>query len=378
MKKIIRVLILSFCALSCATSKNAPVKQIKSLKFIGEYLLPDKTDFAGTRVGGLSGIDYNPADSLYYLISDDRSEYNPARYYTARIVLSEKGIAGLRFVNVVSLRQKSGSLYPSREQDSLYVPDPEGLRLNVKTGEIVWSNEGERIVRNGYAILQNPSVNLTGKNGLLKDTFVLPPNLHVSAREAGPRRNGVFEGLTFADDFKALYVNVEEPLYEDGPRAGLNDSTAWIRIIKYKVQTKSPVAQFAYRIDPVAREPIPKGAFKINGVPDILAVNNHQLLVTERSFSSGYRTCNVKVYLAEITGAEDVSAVASLNERPPGKWLEKRLLLNMDDLGINVYNIEGASFGPRLPNGKRSLLFVADDNFSGEEKTQFLLFEIEE
>lgn len=375
---MIHVLFLSFCALSCATSKNAPVKQIRSLKFIGEYLLPDKTDFAGTRVGGLSGIDYNPADGLYYLICDDRSEHNPARYYTARIVLSEKGIDSVRFLNVVSLRQKGGALYPAKERDSLHVPDPEGLRLNFKTGGIVWSNEGERIVGNGYAILQNPSVNLMGKDGWLKDTFPLPPNLRVSAKERGPRRNGVFEGLAFADDFKTLYVNVEEPLYEDGPRAGLNDSAAWIRVIKYDVQTESPLAQYAYRIDPVAKEPIPKGAFKINGVPDILAVNHHQLLVTERSFSSGYPTCTVKVYLAELSHAEDVSSVASLKERPPAKGLKKTLLLNMDDLGINVYNIEGASFGPRLANGKRSLLFVADDNFSGKEKTQFLLFEVEE
>jgi hypothetical protein len=53
------------------------------------------------------------------------------------------------------------------------------------------------------------------------------------------------------------------------------------------------------------------------------------------------------------------------------------MLFNMDVLGREIYNIEGATFGPLLPNGKRTLVFVSDDNFSAKEKTQFLLFEVE-
>jgi len=34
------------------------------------------------------------------------------------------------------------------------------------------------------------------------------------------------------------------------------------------------------------------------------------------------------------------------------------------------------TFGPDLPNGHKSLLFVADNNFSPLEKMQLLLFEI--
>jgi len=377
MTKIIPAIIVSCFLLSCTTQKKASTKSINGLKFIGEYLLPDKTDFKNTRVGGLSSIDYNPGEKLYYFISDDRSDSAPARYYTARIFLSAKGIDSLRFADVVFLRQRNGSVYPNKNGDSLHVPDPEGLRINRKSSELVWTNEGERIVRKDYVILQDPSVNIMRKDGQLLDTFFLPPNMHVTATESGPRRNGTFEGLAFADGFETLYVSVEEPLYEDGLRAGVNDSTASIRFIKYNVQTKKPLAQYAYLLDPVVREPIPKGSFEINGVPDILAVNDRQLLVTERSFSNGYLTCNVRVFLVDTNDGEDVSNVTSLKASPQKNFLQKRLLLNMDKLGINIYNIEGATFGPRLPNGKQSLLFVADDNFSGREKTQLLLFEVE-
>jgi hypothetical protein len=49
----------------------------------------------------------------------------------------------------------------------------------------------------------------------------------------------------------------------------------------------------------------------------------------------------------------------------------------MDTLQRWTDNVEGATFGPLLPNGKRSLIFVADDNFSKLGRNQFLLFEVE-
>jgi hypothetical protein len=48
----------------------------------------------------------------------------------------------------------------------------------------------------------------------------------------------------------------------------------------------------------------------------------------------------------------------------------------MDDLGIYIDNVEGVTFGPLLPNGHKTLIFVADNNFSADEKSQLLLFEV--
>jgi hypothetical protein len=45
-------------------------------------------------------------------------------------------------------------------------------------------------------------------------------------------------------------------------------------------------------------------------------------------------------------------------------------------MGIYIDNIEGVTFGPDLPNGHKTLIFVSDNNFSKEQKTQFLLFEV--
>jgi len=372
----LRFLAISLFLISCTSQKSITLTNKSQLKLLGEYDIPFNQVFNNTTIGGLSGIDYDPKHQFYYLICDDRSAINPSRFYSAKIYFTTKGIDSVKFVSVYKLLQPGGTVYPNSKQDPYHTPDPEAIRYNPKTNQLVWSSEGERIIRNDISVLEDPSVRIVSREGNYIDSFVLPPNVHMQAVEKGPRQNGVFEGMSFSNDYKTLFVNVEEPLYEDGPRAGLHDSSGWIRLIKFDVKTRKPQAEYAYKIDPVAYPANPIGAFKINGVPDILAVNNHQLLVIERSFSTGRLPCTIKVYLAELNGASDVLNTISLKNgtfRPA----EKRLLLNMDDLGIFVDNIEGVTLGPKLSNGHSTLVFVSDNNFSKEQVTQLLLFEVQ-
>lgn len=370
-------LLLLSAIFSCATKRAANPTSISGLHFLGEYTLPHKMMFEGTTVGGLSGIDYNPVKDEYYLICDDRSDLQPARFYTAKILVRESGIDTVLLTAVTTLLDAKGSPFPNKLRDSLHVPDPEALRFYPEGQLFAWSSEGERNVQKEKRILEDPAIYLSNLTGRVVDSFALPANLRMQAVEKGPRRNGVLEGLALSPDHQTLFASVEEPLYEDGPRAGLEDSSAWIRLLRFDVQAKKQVAQYAYRIDPVSEAPVPAGAFKVNGVPDVLALNAHQLLVTERSFSTGKPTCRVQVYLAELEGVEDIAGVASLKENPPVRPVRKRLLFDFNSLQRWVDNVEGASLGPRLPNGKPSLLFVTDDNFDPKERTQFFLFELQ-
>ena len=74
--------------------------------------------------------------------------------------------------------------------------------------------------------------------------------------------------------------------------------------------------------------------------------------------------------------ATDVQNLPLKNATDKFTPASKKLLLNMDALGIYTDNIEGVTFGPTLPNGHRTLLFVADNNFNFVEKSQLLLFEV--
>lgn len=371
-------ILISILFFSCSPTLPAQKESSKKpLTFLNEYVVPFNLEFENTTIGGLSGIDYDAGKKLYYLISDDRSDKNPVRFYTAQVVINKNKIDTVIFTGITFLKNMMGNFYPNSRQDAVHTPDPEALRYNATNNTFIWSSEGERIVNSQKTILENPSVTETDIEGNYIDTFQLPPQLLMQSTEYGPRQNGVFEGLTFDEDHRNLFVSVEEPLYQDGPRASNGDSSGIVRIIKFDMTTKKPIAQYAYHIEPVAYPPITPSSFKLNGISDILYMGNNKLLVVERSYSTGRLACTIKVFLADLSSAENINDVPSLKDKPGVKFISKKLLLNMDDLGIFTDNIEGVTFGPTLDNGKKSLLFIADNNFIPLERTQFLLFEME-
>jgi hypothetical protein len=376
-KRNFLLLTVLFVFTSCTiTKENSKYAGISRLHFLSEYVVPFNTFHDSTLVGGLSGIDYNQAKDEYYLISDDRSQRNPARFYTAKISIEDKKIDSVYFVGTTFLKDKRGKVYPNANQHPGESPDPEAMRFNQINQTLIWSSEGERISKGNEVVLQNPSVTEINNRGLSIASFPIPAQFQMTSTDYGPRQNGVFEGLTFDSKYQNLFVSTEEPLYQDGPRAGINDSAGIIRIIKYNLKNKKPEAQYAYTIDPVAYAPVPDNGFKVNGISDILWVGKNQLLVIERSFSVGRLACTIKVFLADLSKADNIQKYPSLKNVEVRK-VPKKLLLNMDELGFYIDNIEGVTFGPLLPNGKRTLIFVADNNFNPLEKTQFLLFEVE-
>lgn len=373
------LLLLIFAIAACKAVNikggNRP-KEIKQIHFLGEYIIPHNLQFKNTTIGGLSGIDYDKQKDVYYLICDDWSQINPARFYTAKISFSENGIDSVYFINVTQLLRPDSSVYPGPKQDPYHTADPEAIRYNASQKNLVWTSEGERLITKDSQILVEPAIRIINEEGKQIDSFPLPAQTHMYATDKGLRRNGVFEGLSFTNGYKNLYVSIEEPIYEDGSRASLGDTAAWIRVLKYDADKKTLLGEYAYQIDPVARTPVPANGFKINGVSDILEIGRNQLLFIERSFSSGYEGCNIRVYVGNVSKATNIASISSLRDFKAFQPVRKKLLFNMDSLGRYIGNVEGVSFGPILPNGNRTLIFVADNNFRAIEKSQFLLFEI--
>lgn len=368
---------------SCAGTKKTTIQKadqlpstISQLKFLDQYEIPFDYKYENTWVGGLSGIDYDRKSKQYYIISDERSVTSPSRFYTADIIISNNKIDTILFSGVYTMKMQNGSVFPSLKEGAQEAADPESIRINPKTNTLVWSSEGDRAMRNGVVNVKDPWVWEMDLKGNYLDSFVLPPNMNVR-QTTGPRVNGVFEGLSFADDFKKLYVSVEEPLLEDGPGADVDYANAPIRIIKYDVATKRPLAQYAYWLDAVADKPEPANAFRVNGVSEILAIDSDRLLVMERSFSTGAGPCTIKIYEADLKGATEVSALPGLSKiRNQYKPASKKILLNMASLNTYIDNVEGITFGPKLSNGHYSLILTVDNNFNKPQKTQVFLFEV--
>jgi len=277
---------------------------------------------------------------------------------------------------MIPFLQPDGSVYPGAKQNPYRTPDPEALRYHPLKKHLVWASEGERFIMKDSIVLQDPAIRIITKEGKQIDSFPLSAQTHMYLEEKGLRRNGAFEGLSFGDNYDNLYVSIEEPIYEDGPRAAIGDSAAWTRILKYNANKKTLTGEYAYKVDPVVRKPVPENGFKINGISDILATGKNQILFIERSYSVGRTDCNIRVYIGDINEATNIIDIHSLKETNSFTPIKKTLLLNMDSLGIYIGNIEGLTFGPPLPNGHQTLIFVADNNFRNVEKTQFLLFEV--
>ena len=94
--------------------------------------------------------------------------------------------------------------------------------------------------------------------------------------------------------------------------------------------------------------------------------------------------CCIRLYRITLAGATDISPLESLKGHPEVVPVKKTLLMDLGsvqglspDLAQNLDNFEGLTFGPRLPDGRATLLLVSDDNFRAEQRTWFLLFAIE-
>ncbi len=347
---------------------------VSSLRFLGHYEIPFDQTYENVQVGGLSGIDYDRVNNVYYAISDDRGEHGNVRVYTLKIKSSAAGISGVEILKLTYLLDPQGKRYG--EKSGRNNPDPESLRWNEKTKELVWSSEGERALRRSGDLLLNPFIQTADANGKYRSSFTLPPNLQIRRNEHGPRQNSALEGITFDENYQNLYVALEEPLFHDGPRADTVKSNAVTRLYQFDVSTQKCIGQFGYKLEDVAHTPVPKDKYKINGISEILYLNDRAILVIERSFSTGRLGCTVRLFLTDFSRAENVADLSSLKGISLEKLARKKLLLNLDDLGMYIDNIEGVTLGPKLPNGHQTLILISDNNFNWFQKTQLLLFEI--
>ena len=337
-----------------------------TLKYLGQQILPSGYEYSGTIVGGLSGIEYDPVRHRFYVLSDDQSELNPARFYTFRLdlrkfnTLPDPGYGGITFTNVTYLQDRQGMPYAARQVD------PESIRLSPDGGSLFWANEG-----NANAGIP-PSIEEIGLNGEYRRTLPLPgPYLPRSNR--GVRHNLAFESLAIDPAGKRLHVATENALLQDGPAANARQGSS-CRVLAYELASGKPVAEYVYPADPVTHPPSVPLLFHTNGLVELLALDGQRFLALERSYTQ-FAGNGIRIYLADLEGATDVSLLDSL-EGQSYRPMAKSLLLDLSSLGIPIDNIEGMTWGPALPNGNRSLILVSDNNFSSRQITQFLAFEV--
>jgi len=346
---------------------------VASYELIGTTNIPTGTQFEDTEIGGLSSITYDTNRGVYYAISDDQGTIDPVRYYTLGIDVSDGHLdpGDITFLNVTKILDPSGAPYAPASLD------PEGLTLT-QEGALYFSSEGFT----ARVPPVDPFINRMNLNGrhtrslLVPDEF-LPDSDHPGTR--GVRSNLGFESLNVTPDQRTLVTASEAALFQDGPAATVSQGSL-ARILQYRLSSGVPGSQYVYEVNPVAEAPVPSTAFSVNGLVELLPLDNlGTMLALERSFSVGAPGLGNTIWLYEIQtqGATDVSDISSLlNESFTP--VTKRLILNVEaDLGIEPDNIEGMAFGPALPDGRLPLILVSDNNFAATQSTQFIVLAVE-
>ncbi|RRO99205.1 esterase-like activity of phytase family protein, partial [Corynebacterium bovis] len=310
--------------------------------------LVDTHDLAGSTVehgdgpaadapfGGISGIDRIAGDR-YIGISDDRSEKGPARAYPLTLPRTATGGTGTATIGApVTLTDADGKPYARG------TVDPESIRVT-PGGDLLWSSEGDADA--GIA----PAVTLAGPDGQARLSYTIP-EYHRPGPGRGIRNNQAYEGLTLTDGGRSAVVLTEGPLQQDSRN----------RLTVYDTATGMPRAEYAYQLDPA--DPGADG----RGATEILAVGDGTFLTLERGYVPGQGTRG-KLYRVRPGAATDVLGRPTLDGREV--TVEKEELLDFSPHGENPDNIEGMTWGPDQPDGRRTLLVTTDDNFSRSQRS---------
>ncbi len=359
---------LTGCSLPRVTAEDRLFLPL-SVEFLGSYTLADKT-FKGTDVGGLSAITYDRKQDLYYAVSDDRSDHNSARFYTLKIQTDQTALKSVEVQNVTTLTDETGQPFAKGTIDA------EGIALSPLKSVFI-SSEGA--VKDGIPPFIGEFDLQTGQ---LKRKLKLPesylPDAKGMTQTRGIQDNRGFESLTLnagastapsAEPFR-LFSVVESPLVQDLELPKTKESLL-NRFLHYQVLgTRSTlISEHAYPLDPK-----PTGAID-HGLSEFLSIDQGgHFLSLERSFGlTGFR---IKLFQVETGTASDTSMIETLRgaKVQPAR---KELLLDLNQLGVRLDNLEGMTIGARLPDGSHTLVLVSDDNFNSlGQVTQFLLFRL--
>ena len=237
--------------------------------------------------------------------------------------------------------------------------DTEGMRM---------SNDGTKVfISDEYGPYVYEFDRLTGirlRSFQLPTDFFVTDLQPVGANEiadntVGRTANKGMEGLAITPDGRTLVGIMQNALIQDANEGG--DAKNLLRIVAIDIFSGRVTHQFAYLLTTGS------------GVSEIVALNNHELLVDERDGHGRADASKAKVkqlFKIDLNGAVDVSNMDGTTAATHA--VSKTLFLDIVQVltanGISASNIpakiEGLAFGPDVKQGSTTLhtLWVANDN----------------
>ncbi len=351
-------------SLAVPAAGSAPRGPSAPLEYLGDTTIPAGMPFDGTVVGGLSSITYDASRDVYYALSDDQGAgftptSTPSRFYTLHIDVSDGSLdpGDVTLLSTTTLLGLDGQPFPAQSLD------PEGMTLTPQHTLVVTS---EGISSRGIS----PFVREFSVSGQELRELPVPGYFDPTDPSVGVRNNLGFEAAAVTPDGQRLVVGTENALVQDGP-AATTSTTSPARILSYHIGHGGSDREYVYDTDPVVA---PSPVFTVNGLVELLPLNQQFMLAMERSFSVGVGN-DIRIYKVALPGATNVSGVPDLHDVSDLQRAQKSLLLHLPATvgGQPLDNVEGMTLGPLLPDGRRAVLMVSDNNFTPGQDSQVLL-----
>jgi hypothetical protein len=287
----------------------------------------------------LSGIAWDEATRTLWAVQDDSANIVPL---------------------VPDERLERWGLRPVIALDVAFPLDLEGIGL-VSDGFIVASEIGPRIME-------------IDRRGKLRRDIALPAHFKTA------RDNKSFESLAVSPDGRHVFTTTEDALGCDGPLPTTGAGTR-VRILRSRRDGEEP-EEHAYMTDS-----LPNGDGDY-GVADLAAASDDELLVLERGWAPSFGN-TVRIYRVSL--ADPVTSCLSVPSLADVRAvLKKTLVVDLATLATKglpppkqiqssplMDNYEGMAIGPILPDGRRSLVLVSDDNHRLDQFARILVLAVD-
>lgn len=350
---------LTGCGSPAPASWNGPIPY----ELLGVATIPTTHPMTGGKVGGLSGLAYDPVAQSWLVVSD--REPDPVAY-TLRTSFDPRPESEGRAWVAGNFEAWLGREWPVPPVSA----DAEGVairRTATDVHERVWVYE------------KGPAVAVEDMRSAEVRTLEIPDevlshyryNLALEAAAVVPDRLG-----------DEIWVGMESSLTIDGPES-TRERGGVSRVLVYRADTGELLRTVGYRSDPLPADWDQPGdgdsegqagmntLVGLSSLPDSTVREPRLLLALERAYRPGSPNRG-RVYALDGSTSQDDGF-----GRPV---LTKRLAFDFDDLDLVRWNmehpdnVEGIAIGPPISDrrGGRLVLVVVDDNLGRFDQVQYI------
>ena len=325
---------LFFITLSSQAQHITPLKQHKL----------NKVDVPPSNYSGICRV----SDVTYALVSDQESEDG---FYLMDIHMDLKSGKLKR----VHRKGYFSSPAKSKDRQGMSERDLEGIAYVDQTNSMFLGGEGDEEILeydiNGMA---------TGRKLNMPSCFSvnnIRPNLGI-------------ESLSYNQQTHLFWTTTESTLKSDGPTADKNHPNVRNRLrIQSFGDDLNPKAQYAYMMElPLAASSGKQPSYLLHGVSDVCALDDGRLIVMEREIYTSRKRLNnyvnIRLFIVNPKASRAVDTNTPLSHQADDMFMQKKELYSFKTKANlsrrNLANYEGICLGPRLNDGRQTLLLIND------------------